>query len=121
MRVHLAAALVIALAPAHGLAQTASSTVSAPILVGERAPFSGLLVPELRFVMFLNAETERDELKRKNEAALRTIDKMATAVAEDQPPVEPWYKSPVVTHIGVYVAGVATVLLSALLVKEVNK
>jgi hypothetical protein len=94
-----------------GLAQDSNSDV-VPLVQGGQAPFSGLLVPEVRFVLFLNAEiAQRDlafqlTLEKKYSTAIETT--YRTALEE----ARPWWREPWFIGSICFVAGVAFTALS---------
>jgi hypothetical protein len=89
----------------HGYAQPPSDTVKPPkiteklikpVVKGQPAPFTGLLVPEARFVEMVNAEITVDELKGKLEIQVNlthNLEEMYTRRMEEMASPPKWYQT----------------------------
>lgn len=83
-------------APAPELPRPAAFVV-APIAKGDRAPFAGLLVPEIRFAKFLEAELRVELLEGKlwiEAKKGKALDAMYLRHLERATEPVPWYEKP---------------------------
>lgn len=95
----------VALASAFALALPGAALAEEPeegkeviaLEAGRVAPFSGLLVPELRFIELLEAEVKVDSARAKAEAAIQyatEIERIYKDRLRESAAPQPWYKSP---------------------------
>lgn len=84
-----------------------------PVMEGEKAPFSGLLVPEDRFIQLMGMEIELVALKAKYEAQIRfsvNLEEMYKKQLEFALRPIPWYQTPSVNRWLGWILGVAMTL-----------
>jgi len=108
----LACALVIALILPVWVVRADEVT---PVQTGKPAPFTGLLVPEDRFVQFLEAEAKLDGAQRELEQQKKyssDLDAMYRKQLEEAVKPEPWYMDPRLHASIGFIIGVATTTLA---------
>lgn len=102
--------------------EPAPMTVVVPLLKGADAPFSGLLVPEVRFRQMLLAEATSEAFQEKLEVERKAYDELERTyylALEEASRPKPWYQSPEINRWLGFGAGVLVTSLVAVGVVEV--
>lgn len=107
-------ALTLSASSAFAQISTSAGRDIVPLLAGRAAPYSGLLVPEARYVEFVEAEINLEASEQRLAAQIRftnSLESMYRGRLEDATKPLAWYKAPSFNRwvgfgIGIIVTGV---------------